>query len=152
MCLPCGEVKLIYKTETACEDCWMGSIGQKKIFLLCPREVFSPLTALQPSDRIHPLRVCYHCQYRKGWNQDDSPQCGFPGPVVVLNTPDGKRAMCPRNLAREGCGVNLDLCRLCGEHAWIEDTLDGSGQQWVFCSLPRIVHLYGEESSTKVKT
>ena len=152
LCLRCGEIKSIYKTETVCEDCWMSSIGQQEIFVSCPKEVFSSPTARKSSSAIRPLKACYHCPYRKGWDRDDSPQCGFPGPVVVLNTPDGKRAMCPRNLAREGCGVNLDLCRVCEEHAWIEETLDGIGQQWVYCSLPRVVHVYGEGERRLART
>ncbi len=152
LCLRCGGIKWIYKTETVCEDCWMSSIGQQQIFVSCPKEVFSSPKGRESSNSIRPLKGCYHCPYRKGWDRDNSPQCGFPGPVVVLNTPGGKQTMCPRNLAREGYGVNLDLCRICGEHAWIEEALDGSGQERVYCSLPKVVHVYGEEFSTKART
>ena len=152
LCLRCGDIKWIYKTETVCEECWLASIGRQEIFVSCPKEVFASTRGRASSNGIRPLKGCYHCAYRRGWSRDDSPACGFPGPVVVLNTPDGKRAMCPRNLEREGCGVNLELCRVCAEHAWLEEALDGSDQQWVYCLLPRIVHVYGEEFNPGLRT
>lgn len=151
LCLSCGNARIVYQGEEVCEACWMTSNGRQRMFVSCPKQVFSSTNATGSAKGRRPLKGCYHCPYRRGWNQDDSPDCEFPGPVVVLNLPDGKRAMCPRNLAREGCGVRLGLCRFCEEHAWIELFLDGSGQQWVYCSLPRVVHIYSEENKSEVE-
>lgn len=151
LCLSCGNAKMIYQSQEICEACWMASTGRQRMFVSCPKEVFSSTNAAGSAKGIRPLKGCYHCPYRRGWNQDDSPDCAFPGPVAVLNLPEGKQAMCPRNLAREGRGVRLDLCRFCDEHAWVELCLDGSGQQWVYCLLPRVVHIYSERSQNKVE-
>jgi hypothetical protein len=139
LCRRCGEIKWIYKTETFCEDCWKRAFGELNLYVACPKEKFSTPSWNDISQATLHLKSCYHCPHRKAWSNHNSPLCAFPAPVAVLNTPDGIRSMCPRNLAREGCGVNLELCKICEEHAWIEEDLDDNGCEWVYCSLPRII-------------